>query len=323
MTFELFIKFLAAAIVSGIPIMYGTLGEILTEKSGNLNLGVEGMMAVGAFAGFYFGYVTDSVIMAVIGSFIAGALAALIYAFLTITLKANQNVTGLTLTIFGVGLADFLGEFVRSTSDSSVIKLSDGFTSRLGVVNIPVLSDIPVIGELFFNYTPLVYFAVFLCIICGIYANHTRAGLNLKAVGENPAAADAAGINVTAVKYLNTLVGGGICGIGGAYISLTLTGGVWTSDCIGGLGWIAVALVIFANWNPFLCIAGSIAFGAFRVLKFYLPSSAGIPDAVFSMLPFAITALVLIVTSMKKSKRNSQPASCGLNYFREEIVKVR
>lgn len=318
MNLDLFIKFLAAAIASGIPIMYGTLGEILTEKSGNLNLGVEGMMAIGAFAGFFFGYVTDNVFLAVFGAFVAGALAALIYGFLTITLRANQNVTGLTLTIFGVGLANFLGEFLRSTSETSVIKLSDKFMSHLAPLNIPNLSDAKVIGTLLFNYTPLVYLAIVLCIVCGIYVNHTRAGLNLKAVGENPAAADAAGVNVTAVKYINTLIGGGICGLGGAYISLTLTGGVWTSNCIDGLGWIAVALVIFANWNPFICIGGSIVFGAFRVLKFYLPSSAGIPDAMFSMLPFVITALVLIVTSMRKSKKNAQPASCGLNYFREE-----
>lgn len=312
------LNFFVAAVVSGTPIMFGTLGEIITEKAGHLNLGVEGMMAVGAIAGFYFGYSTGSVLLAVAGAFLAGALSAAIYAFLTVTLKANQNVTGLTLTIFGVGLANFLGDFIRSKAADPVVKLSTEFTDKLANVHLPVLTELPVVGKLFFNYSPFVYFAILLCIICGIYLNHTRRGLNLKAVGENPAAADAAGINVNLVKYTNILLGGGICGIGGAYISLVLTGGVWVSDCVNGLGWVAVALVIFANWNPFICIGGSIVFGAFRVIKYYLPSAAGISDAVFSMLPFLVTALVLIITSMRKSKKTAQPAAIGLNYFREE-----
>lgn len=315
---DMFLNFVVAAVVSGTPIMFGTLGEILTEKAGHLNLGVEGMMAIGAIAGFYFGYSTGSVLMAVAGAFLAGALSAAIYAFLTVTLKANQNVTGLTLTIFGVGLANFMGDFIRSRADDPVIKLGEEFTAKLANINIPVLSELPVVGKLFFNYTPFVYFAIFLCVVCGIYLNHTRAGLNLKAVGENPAAADAAGINVNRVKYTNILLGGGICGIGGAYIALVLTGGVWVSDCVNGLGWVAVALVIFANWNPFVCVGGSIIFGAFRVIKYYLPSAAGISDAIFSMLPFVVTALVLIITSMRKSKKTAQPASMGTNYFREE-----
>lgn len=315
---DVLVNLLVAAVVSGTPIMYGTLGEIITEKAGNLNLGVEGIMAIGAIAGFYFGFTTNSVIIAVLGAFLAGALAGALFALLTVTFKANQNVTGLTLTIFGVGLANFLGDFLRSVSDDPVIKLSEGLTQRLSAIHIPFLSDIPVIGKLFFSYTPLVYVIIFLCIICGIYVNHTRAGLNLKAVGENPGAADAAGINVNLVKYINILLGGGICAMGGAYISLVLTGGVWMSDCVNGLGWIAVALVIFTNWNPMICIAGSVVFGAFRVVKFYLPGVSNVPDAVFSMLPFVMTAIVIVITSMRKSKKNAAPAFIGLNYFREE-----
>lgn len=315
---DMIVNLLVAAIVSGTPIMFGTLGEIITEKTGSLNLGVEGIMAIGAIAGFYLGFTTNSVIIAVVGAFLAGAVAGALFALLTVTFKANQNVTGLTLTIFGVGLANFLGDFIRSVSDDPVIKLTEDFTQKLSTIHIPFLSDIPVVGKLFFSYTPLVYLVIFLCIACGIYVNHTRAGLNLKAVGENPGAADAAGINVNFVKYANILLGGGICGLGGAYISLVLTGGVWVSDCINGLGWIAVALVIFANWNPFICIGGSIVFGAFRVVKFYLPGTSNVPDAFFSMLPFLVTAVVIVVTSMRKSKKNSAPASIGLNYFREE-----
>lgn len=315
----MFINFLYAAITSGTPLMFGTLGEIITEKAGNLNLGVEGMMAIGAIAGFYVGYTTNSVILAVIASFVAGIFAALIYAFLTVTLKANQNVTGLTLTIFGVGLANFLGDFIRTAAGETTLQLSTEFTAKLATYKIPLLGDIPYIGHLFFDHNPFVYFGIVLCVIAGIYVKYTRAGLNMRAVGENPAAADAAGININFVKYFNILLGGGICGIGGAYISLVLCGGVWTQSCIGGLGWIAVALVIFANWNPFACILGSFVFGAFRVLKFYVPKEIiDIPDAIFDMLPFLITAIVLVITSIRKSKERSQPAGCGVNYFREE-----
>ncbi|MCC8022600.1 MAG: ABC transporter permease, partial [Clostridiales bacterium] len=166
-------------------------------------------------------------------------------------------------------------------------------------------------------YTPFVYLGIGLCIVMGIYLKYTRAGLNLRAVGENPAVADAAGINVTAVKYVNILMGGGICALGGAHISLVLCGGVWVQDLIGGLGWISVALVIFSSWNPFLCILGASVFGGFQILKFYMPA-VSLPDAFYSMLPFLMTALVLVISSMRKNNKNVQPASCGVNYFREE-----
>lgn len=314
-----FVNFLHAALLAGTPLMFGTLGEITTEKAGNLNLGVEGMMSIGAIAGFYVGFTTQNILLAVLGAFAAGILSSLIYAFLTVTLKANQNVTGLTLTIFGVGFSNFFGDFLRESAGVSVLKLSDKITNAVQAVHIPMLSDLPYVGKLFFQYNPFVYFGILLCIIMGIYINHTRKGLNLRAVGENPGAADAAGINVTRVKYFNILLGGGICGIGGAYIALVLCGGVWVTNCVNGLGWIAVALVIFASWNPFKAILGSFIFGAFNILKFYIPKSIiSIPEAIFDMLPFLVTAIVLIVTSIRKSKENTQPAGCGINYFREE-----
>ncbi len=314
-----FVNFLHAALLAGTPLMFGTLGEIVTEKAGNLNLGVEGMMSIGAIAGFYVGFTTQNIVLAVLGAFLAGLLSALIYAFLTVTLKANQNVTGLTLTIFGVGFANFFGDFLRESAGIDVLKLSDKITNTVQAIHIPVLSDIPYVGKLFFQYNPFVYFGILLCVLMGVYILHTRKGLNLCAVGENPGAADAAGINVTRVKYFNILLGGGVCGIGGAYISLVLCGGVWVTNCVNGLGWIAVALVIFASWNPFKAILGSFIFGAFNILKFYIPKSIiSIPEAIFDMLPFLVTAIVLIVTSIRKSKENTQPAGCGVNYFREE-----
>ncbi|MGN0242719.1 MAG: ABC transporter permease [Lachnospiraceae bacterium] len=312
------IKFIVAAIVSGTPLLFGTLGEIVHEKVGNLNLGVEGMMSLGACAGFMIGYYTDNLLLALIAAFMAGLLGALLYAFLTVTLMANQNVTGLTLTIFGIGLSNFIGVTAISNSETGSLKLPEHITAQLGNIHIPVLSDLPVIGKLFFSYNPFVYIGLVIAILLGIYYNHTKLGLNVQAIGENPAAADAAGIRVMQLKYWNILIGGGICGIGGAYCSMIINGGSWLPDSVGGLGWIAVALVIFAIWSPNKAIFGSFVFGGLRVLKYYVPKSVPIPNAIYDMLPFLITALVLIVTSSRQSRENSQPAACGLNYFREE-----
>lgn len=316
---SMLIKFLVAAVGAGTPLLFGTIGEILTEKTGHLNLGVEGMMSIGACIGFMAGYYTDNFLIAILAGAAAGALGALIYAFLTVTFMANQNVTGLTLTIFGVGFANFIGIFVLSKSPEGTLKLPEKITTVMRGGNIPVLSKLPVVGELLFSYSPFVYIGIAIAVACAWYLNHTKAGLNLKAVGENPGAADAAGIKVTIVKYANIILGGAICGIGGVYCSMIINGGVWISDNVGGLGWIAVALVIFANWQPAYAIWGSFIFGALRVLKYYIPQSVlPFPIAFYDMLPFLITALVLVISSMRKSGRINLPAALGLNYFREE-----
>ena len=315
---SMLIKFLAA-VGAGTPLLFGTIGEILTEKTGHLNLGVEGMMSIGACIGFMAGYYTDNFLIAILAGAAAGALGALIYAFLTVTFMANQNVTGLTLTIFGIGFANFIGIFVLSKSPEGTLKLPEKITTVMRGGNIPVLSKLPVVGELLFSYSPFVYIGIAIAVACAWYLNHTKAGLNLKAVGENPGAADAAGIKVTIVKYANIILGGAICGIGGVYCSMIINGGVWISDNVGGLGWIAVALVIFANWQPAYAIWGSFIFGALRVLKYYIPQSVlPFPIAFYDMLPFLITALVLVISSMRKSGRINLPAALGLNYFREE-----
>lgn len=316
---SMLIKFLVAAVGAGTPLLFGTIGEILTEKTGHLNLGVEGMMSIGACIGFMAGYYTDNFLIAILAGAAAGALGALIYAFLTVTFMANQNVTGLTLTIFGIGFANFIGIFVLSKSPEGTLKLPEKITTVMRGGNIPVLSKLPVVGELLFSYSPFVYIGIAIAVACAWYLNHTKAGLDLKAVGENPGAADAAGIKVTIVKYANIILGGAICGIGGVYCSMIINGGVWISDNVGGLGWIAVALVIFANWQPAYAIWGSFIFGALRVLKYYIPQSVlPFPIAFYDMLPFLITALVLVISSMRKSGRINLPAALGLNYFREE-----
>lgn len=313
------INFLFAAIKAGTPLLFGTTGEIMTEKSGNLNLGVEGMMYMGAFMAFFTAYHSGNLGLTLIAAFAIGVFAALIYAVLTVSFQANQNVTGLTLTIFGTGIAKFFGELMIREAGGSPV-LSNSFMKSISERPLPVLGNIPVIGKLIFSHNPLVYLSVLVAVLCTIYMVKTRAGLSMRAAGENPAAADAAGINVTLVKYIHIMLGGGICGLGGAYLSLINGGGVWNNTgVVNGQGWISVALVIFASWNPVKAIFGSLIFGAFSVLQFYVPKNIiEIPNAFYVMLPFLITTLVLIVTSMRKSKEGSQPAGCGVNYFREE-----
>ena len=274
------IYFLFAAIKAGTPLLLGTTGEIITEKTGNLNLGVEGMMFMGAFAGFYVGHHTGNVLLALIAACLLGALGALIYAFLTVTLKANQTVSGLALSIFGAGFANFFGQIMIAGTEGGVPKLPNGFMEQLAEKPLPLLGSIPVVGKLLFSHNPLVYIAIIISVLCFIYMAKTRPGLSMRSVGENPAAADAAGINVTLVKYVHILLGGAICGLGGAYISLINGGGVWNNNCVNGQGWIAVALVIFSSWSPLKAIVGSLVFGAFSVLQFYAPKDIiTIPNA--------------------------------------------
>lgn len=316
---DMFINFLVAAVLAGTPLLFGTVGEIIDQKAGHLNLGVEGMMAIGSCAGFMAGYRFDSLALAIAAAFLSGAAAALIYAVLTVTFMADQNVTGLTLTIFGCGLSNFIGEYNITRSATGNLKLPENITSQLRNIHIPVLSDIPVVGKLLFSYNIFIYLGVAIAVIVFIYLSKTKTGLNLRTIGENPAAADAVGIHVVRSKYINLLIGGGICGIGGAYCSMIVCGGVWMSDSVNGMGWISVALVIFAAWSPLKAIGGSLVFGAFSVLKYYMPKSIiTLPNAFYDMLPFVITALILVITSIKKNKGRMQPASCGVNYFREE-----
>lgn len=294
------LKFIVAAIGASTPLLFGTVGEICSEKVGHLNLGVEGMMSIGACAGFMAGMMTDSFLIAVLAAFLAGMAGALIYAVLTVTFMADQNVSGLTLTIFGIGLANFIGIYMLGQTENGTLKLPEGITEAMRSVDIPGLSGLPVAGEL-------------------LFFRKTKAGLNVQAIGHNPASADAAGVNVTRWKYTMIVLGGGICGVGGAYCAMIINSGVWISNNVGGLGWIAVALVIFAKWKPIHAIWGSFVFGALRVLKYYVPRSVvPVPTAFYDMLPFAMTALILVISSIRKKKDLNLPGSLGVNYFREE-----
>lgn len=319
--------FLYAVIAYNIALLYGTVGEILNEKSGSLNLGVEGIMALGGMGGYLIGCATNSMFMGLLGAFLVGSLCGLLFAFLTVTMQANQNVIGLTITTFGIALYFFIG---RGLGDKFP-KLSDAasFFAAYKPVDLGFLSDIPIIGQALFSQSPLVYLAIAIAIVAGVYLKRTKAGLRMRAVGENPAAADSAGINITAVKYTNIICGTGIMGIGGLYLGLYMNGSfegsaTWTN----GMGWIAIALVIFANWKPIVAIAGTFVFGLFFTLDTsklllieampFLSFLGKIPTELYSALPFIITAIVLIISSISKRKNNNEPSAIGLNYFREE-----
>lgn len=322
------ISLLQAAIYFGTVIMFGSLGEILTEKSGNLNLGVPGIMYLGAIASLTGAFFYERaavnpnpvicVLIALVCAFLASALGGLIYSFLTITLRANQNVTGLALTIFGSGVGNFFGGSLNKLA-GGVGQISVGATSSAFRANIPALASLGVIGDLLFSYGFLVYTAILIAVIMQFFLRRTRTGLNLRAVGENPATADAAGINVTKYKYLATCIGSGIVGLGGLYYVMDYTKGTWANDgTIEGLGWLAVALVIFTTWKPVNTIWGAYFFGVLYWMNFYIPGLTRYTQELFKMLPYLITILVLIITSLRRKRENQPPANLGLAYFREE-----
>lgn len=308
------IPFLAIAVKSGTPLLLATSGEILTERAGNLNLGVEGMMLMGAFAGFQLAVITSNPVIALLAAMIFAAFGALIYAFLTVTLRANQTVTGLCITIFGSGISSFIGNSLNK-SGAVIPKVVSNYFQP---INIPIISKIPILGELLFKYDIFNYLAIILAVAVYWYLNKTKIGLNLRAVGENPAAADSAGINVTLYKYLNIMLGGALCGLGGAYLSIVYIPS-WTDNVVSGRGWIAVALVIFASWNTIKAIYGSILFGGLAVLGLVLQNSViKIPSYFLDMLPYLFTIIALIIISMKMSREKQQPKGVGENYFRED-----
>ena len=321
-------SFIHNIVVYNIPLLYGTVGEIVVEKSGSLNLGVEGIMAVGAVIGYICGCWANSLLVGILVAFLSAALCGVLFAALTVTLQANQNITGLTLTTFGLGIYFFVGNLLKATK-WPVMGDYSGIVKGFSALPIPGLSKIPVIGEGLFSHNILVYLGVAIAIGMWFYLNRTTLGLRLRSVGENPGAADAVGINVNLTKYLHICLGCGIMGIGGYYMALNM-GGSFSSICwINGYGWIAVALVIFANWNTTLAILGTFVFGFFNTLKVsgstlaaafpdLLGWLADIPSEVYDALPFLVTAIVLVAMSITKKKNSGLPAALGLNYFRED-----
>lgn len=323
-----FVSFFPRAVMQGIPLLFGATGETLTEKSGNLNLGIPGIMYVGGICGvigafFYeqsghmngFLAVLIPLVCCLLGSLIMG----LLYCFLTVTLRANQNVTGLAMTTFGVGFGNFFGGSLIKLTGSEVPSIALSATSAYFSRSLPFADKLGVVGKLFFSYGFLAYAAIILALVSSYVLKRTRVGLQLRAVGENPATADAAGIDIARYKFVATCVGSMIAGLGGLYYVMDYACGVWSNDAFGDRGWLAIALVIFTIWRPNVGILSSILFGGLYILYLFIPTGTNLAiKELYKMLPYVVTIVVLIVTSMRNKRENQPPESLGVPYFREE-----
>ena len=324
-----FISFFPRAVMQGIPLLFGSTGEILTEKSGNLNLGIPGIMYVGGISGvigaFFYEQAAGgqlngflAIMIPILCSLLGSLLMGLLYCFLTVTLRANQNVTGLAMTTFGVGVGNFFGGSLIKLTNSEVPSIALANTSLYFKTTLPGADSTGWFGELFLSYGFLAYVAIIIALGASYFLNHTRPGLHLRAVGESASTADAAGINVTKYKYLATCIGSMIAGLGGLYYVMDYANGVWSNNAFGDRGWLAIALVIFALWKPKYSILGSILFGGLYIVYLYIPGLSRSSQEIFKMLPYVVTIVVLVVLSIRNRRENQPPESLGLSYFREE-----
>lgn len=328
------LAFIPRAVVQGIPLLFGSTGEIVTEKSGNLNLGIPGVMYVGAISGvigsfFYERHVSNAaaamvpflaVMIPLLCCLLGSLLMGLLYCFLTVTLRANQNVTGLAMTTFGVGFGNFFGGSLIKLVDSDVPSIALSATSSYFSKTLPFAGKLGWFGKLFLSYGFLAYVAVIIALTASYILGHTRVGLHLRAVGESPNTADAAGINVTKYKYVATCVGCMIAGLGGLYYVMDYACGVWSNNAFGDRGWLAIALVIFTIWRPNVSVLASFLFGGLYILYLYIPTGMDNMEyqELYKMIPYVVTLIVLVITSMRSKRENQPPASLGLAYFREE-----
>ena len=325
-----FIGWIVRAVIFGTIVMYGAMGEILTEKAGHLNLGTPGIMCIGGAFGFAGAYAYENavadpnallcILIALGSAFVSAALAGAVYSFLTVTLLVNQNVVGLTLTIFGVGLGKFFGTYVIP---EGAVTTKAVFANKVFIAKIPFLSKLGVVGEVLFSYGFMIYLAIAIAILMHLFLQKSRTGLNLRAIGENPATADAAGIHVTKYKYLAIMIGSGITGFGGVLYVLDYGNGTWATasgDAIEALAWLSVALVIFVRWNTLRAICGAYLFGLCYWAYNYIPTMIGVKinTELAQMLPYVVTIVILIIGCTRMKKENQGPAYLGRSYFREE-----
>ncbi|MBQ6388246.1 MAG: ABC transporter permease [Mogibacterium sp.] len=323
------ITFIPRAIVQSVPLMLGCVGETLNEKSGSLNLGIPGIMYVGAISGvigsfFYENYAASfnpvlGVIIPITACLIGSLLMGLLFCFLTVTLRANQNVTGLAMTTFGVGFGNFFGGSIIKLTGSDVPSITLSITSKAFKTTFPFAGSAGAIGKLLFSYGFMTYVAIIIAIITSYVLKKTRTGLELRAVGENPATADAAGINITKYKYFAICIGCMIAGLGGLYYVMDYASGVWSNDAFGDRGWLAIALVIFSIWRPNWAIWESMLFGGLYILYLYIPTGTDLAiKEIYRMLPYLVTIFMLIAISLKDKNENQPPEGLGLPYFRED-----
>lgn len=321
--------FIPRAVMQGIPLLYGSTGETLTEKAGNLNLGIPGVMYVGGISGVIGAFLYEqsagegfnsflAVLIPLLACLLGSLLMGLLYCLLTVTLRANQNVAGLALTTFGVGFGNFFGGSLIKLTGAEVPSIALSRTSACFSRALPFADKLGWFGEVFLSYGFLAYLAIAIALLASYVLKKTRRGLYLRAVGESPATADAAGINVSQYKYKATCIGSMIAGLGGLYYVMDYASGVWSNDAFGDRGWLAIALVIFTIWRPNVSILASILFGGLYILYLFLPSGNLAVKELYKMLPYLVTLVVLIFTSMRNKRENQPPAALGLSYFREE-----
>ncbi|MBI2882146.1 MAG: ABC transporter permease [Candidatus Tectomicrobia bacterium] len=311
MDFDLIISIFQAAVRSGTPILFACVGEIYAERSGVLNLGVEGMMLMGAIAGFFTSFLTQSAVAGVAAAAVMGALVAVIHAYVTITLRADQIVSGLTLTLLGTGMSGFFGQ-------PMIGRVAPGFNA----LPLPGLSQIPHIGRILFQQDALVYFSYLLVPLTWFVLFKMRLGLSIRSVGENPETADSLGVRVVGFRYGCVLFGGALAGIGGAYLSLAYTT-MWIEQMTSGRGWIAIALVIFAAWNPLRAFLGAYLFGGADALQLRIQAvGSAVPAHFLMMLPYVLTIGILILATRESVRRRfGAPEALGIPYAREERMR--
>ena len=323
------ITFIQRAIMQSIPLLFGSTGETITEKGGNLNLGIPGIMYVGGISGVIGAFFYEknaaainpflAVLIPLLSSILGSALMGLLYCFLTVTLRANQNVTGLAMTTFGVGFGNFFGGSLIKITGSDIPSIALSATSNCFKTTLPFASKLGKVGDLLFSYSFLAYTAIIIALITAYFFKHTRTGLQLRAVGENPATSDAAGINVGRYKYVSTVVGSIIAGLGGLYYVMDYASGVWSNNAFGDRGWLAIALVIFTIWRSNVGVFASILFGGLYILHMYIPTGSNpAVKELYKMLPYIVTIVVLCISSLRKKREDQPPQHLGLPYFREE-----
>jgi len=329
---EAILSFLPRAIAQGIPLLYGSTGEIITQKSGNMNLGIPGVMYVGGICGVIGAFLYEqslptpdalnpvlAVMIPTLFCLVGSLLMGLLFCFLTVTLRANQNVTGLAMTTFGVGFGNFFGGSLVKLSGADMPFLALSATSNCFKKTLPFADKLGVFGDLVLGYSFLVYLAVAIALVSSYIIKRTRTGLHLRAVGENPSTADSAGINVNKYKYLATCIGCMVAGLGGLYYVMDYASGIWANDAFGDRGWLAIALVIFTIWRPNVGVLASFLFGGLYILHMYIPSGMNLAvKELYKMLPYVVTIIVLIISSLRNQRDKQPPQSLGLPYFRED-----
>lgn len=330
--FEAIISFLPRAIAQGIPLLYGSTGEIITQKSGNMNLGIPGVMYVGGICGVIGAFIYEqslpspeainpflAVLIPTLFCLLGSLLMGLLFCFLTVTLRANQNVTGLAMTTFGVGFGNFFGGSLVKLSGADMPFLALSATSNCFKKTLPFADKLGIFGDLVLGYSFLVYLAIAIALISAYVIKKTRTGLHLRAVGENPSTADSAGIDINKYKYLATCIGCMVAGLGGLYYVMDYASGIWANDAFGDRGWLAIALVIFTIWRPNVGVLASFLFGGLYILHMYIPSGMNLAvKELYKMLPYVVTIIVLIISSLRNQREKQPPQSLGLPYFRED-----